>query len=152
MSGIPTGVEIRQSTDDDWPQVLDLYDSLSEDDLGFRFLNLHHLTADEAKRISQHKNHITLLAVKGRRVIGEAALEEDGEISVVVSKDCREGGVGVSLLRSLIEMAKLGGTKCLKFFCSPSNTRMAQLGSSVGFKLTKHYGIEDKWTINLCDP
>lgn len=144
-----TGVEIRRSTDEDWPQILDLYNSLSQDDLEFRFLNLHHLTVDEAKQISHPKTRITFLAVKDDKVIGEAALEEDGEISVVVTKEYREEGVGVSLLRKLIDEAKLRGMKRLKFFCSPSNTRMAWLGAFVGFKLAKHYGMEDEWSVNL---
>ena len=149
MSEPLSGIDIRKSTDDDWPQVLDLYNSLGQNDLEFRFMNLHHLTIEEAKQISQPKTHTTYLALKGMKVIGEAALEEDGEISVVVAKEFREGGVGVSLLKKLIEEAKLNGMHRLKFYCSPSNMRMAWLGAFVGFKVLRHYGVEDEWTMDL---
>jgi N-acetylglutamate synthase-like GNAT family acetyltransferase len=144
-----TRIEIRRSTDEDWQQILDLYNSLSEDDLEFRFMNLHHLTIDEAKRISQHKTHTAYVALKDGIVIGEAALEEDGEVSIVVAKEYREEGVGVLLLRRLVEIAKLSELKRLKFFCSPSNTQMASLGAFLGFKLSKHFGMEDEWVLDL---
>jgi N-acetylglutamate synthase-like GNAT family acetyltransferase len=149
MSEPSVQIEIRISTDADWPKILDLYNSLSQDDLEFRFMNLHHLTVDEAKQISQLSTRTTYLAWKDSAVIGEAALEEDGEISIVVSKPFRAEGVGVSLLTRLIEAAKLKGMKRVKFFCLPSNLQMAWLGAFLGFKLTKHFGIEDEWVLEL---
>lgn len=142
-------ISIRRSTDEDWPKILDLYNALSQDDLEFRFMNLHHLTIDEAKQISELKTRTTFLALKGNTVIGEAALEEDGEISIVVSIDYRSEGVGVSLLTRLIEAAKLSGLKRVKFVCLPSNLQMAWLGAFLGFKLLKHFGMEDEWVLDI---
>ncbi|MGA2874497.1 MAG: GNAT family N-acetyltransferase [Nitrososphaerales archaeon] len=142
-------ISIRRSTDEDWPKILDLYNALSQDDLEFRFMNLHHLTIDEAKQISELKTRTTFLALKGNTVIGEAALEEDGEISIVVSKEYRAEGVGVSLLTRLIEAAKLSGLKRVKFVCLPSNLQMAWLGAFLGFKLLKHFGMEDEWVLDI---
>jgi len=142
-------ISIRRSTDEDWPKILDLYNALSQDDLEFRFMNLHHLTIDEAKQISELKTRTTYLALKGDTVIGEAALEEDGEISIVVSIDYRSEGVGVSLLTRLIEAAKLSGLKKVKFVCLPSNLQMAWLGAFFGFKLLKHFGMEDEWVLDI---
>lgn len=142
-------IEIRKSTDVDWPKILDLYNSLSEDDLQFRFMNMHHLTADEAKQISQPKTHTAYVAEKDGVVVGEAALEVDGEISIVVSKDYRETGIGVSLLTRLIEAAKSSGVKRLKFYCLPGNLHMEWLGAFLGFKLSKHSAMEDEWILDL---
>ncbi len=145
----PDRIVIRKSTDEDWPKILDLYNALSQDDLEFRFMNLHHLTIDEAKQISELKARTTYLALKDDAVIGEAALEEDGEISIVVSKEYRAEGVGVSLLTRLIEAAKVIGMKRVKFLCLPSNLQMAWLGAFLGFKLSKRFGMEDEWILDL---
>ena len=145
----PNQIVIRGSKDEDWPKILDLYNSLSQDDLEFRFMNLHYLTIDEAKQISELNNRTTYLALKDEAVIGEAALEEDGEISIVVSKAFRAEGVGISLLTQLIEVAKLKGMKKVKFFCLPSNLQMAWLGAFLGFKLLNHFGMEDEWVLDI---
>jgi N-acetylglutamate synthase-like GNAT family acetyltransferase len=145
----PNQIEIRKSTDKDWLKILDLYNCLSQNDLEFRFMNLHHLTMDEARQISNMDTRTTYLALKGDAVIGEAALEEDGEISIVVSKGYRDEGIGVSLLTRLIEAARANGMKQVKFCCLPDNLQMAWLGAFLGFKLSKRFGMEDEWILNL---
>ena len=88
---------------------------------------------------SELKTRTTYLALKADTVIGEAALEEDGEISIVVSKEYRAEGVGVSLLTRLIEAAKLSGLKRIKFVCLPSNLQMAWLGSFLGIQIIEAF-------------
>ena len=112
-------------------------------------MNLHRLTDEEARKMVDPKVRTTYLATEGESIIGEATLEEDGEVSVVVSKNYREEGVGASLLKELIAVAKARGMRVMKFFCLPSNTHMIWLGSFLGFKLAKHYETEDEWILNL---
>ena len=142
-------IVIRRSTREDWFGIEKLYDSLSEDDLEFRFMNPHHLTYKEAKEMVDPQVRTTYVATKGQSIIGEATLEIDGEVSVVVSKKYREEGVGALLLKNLIAVAKGRGLRIVKFFCLPSNQHMIWLGSFLGFKLAKHYETEDEWRLNL---
>ena len=100
-------------------------------------------------RYSRLNTRVTYLALKDEAVIGEAQLEDDGEIAIVVSKDFRDEGIGVSLVKQLIEEAKLKGMKRMKFFCMPSNIRMTWLGDFLGFRLLKHLGMEDEWVLDL---
>ena len=112
-------------------------------------MNPHHLTYKEAKEMVDPQVRTTYVATKGQSIIGEATLEIDGEVSVVVSKRYREEGVGALLLKNLIAVAKGRGLRIVKFFCLPSNQHMIWLGSFLGFKLAKHYETEDEWRLNL---
>ena len=142
-------IVIRRSTKEDWSGIEKLYDSLSEDDLEFRFMNPHHLTDKEAKEMVDPNVRTTYIATKGQSIIGEATLEEDGEVSIVVSRNHREEGVGALLLKNLIAVAKGSGMRMVKFYCLPSNLQMIWLGSFLGFKLSKHYETEDEWILYL---
>jgi GNAT superfamily N-acetyltransferase len=126
---------------------MELYSSLSEDDLEFRFMNAHHLTREEAGRIADSGTRTTLVAINGESIIGEATLEGDGEISVVVAKKYREEGIGAKLLEGLVFEARVKRMKTVKFYCLPSNQRMIWLGTLLGFKLQSHYDTEDEWVL-----
>jgi GNAT superfamily N-acetyltransferase len=126
-----------------------LYSSLSEDDMEFRFMNAHHLTQEEASRIANSNTKTTLLAINEESIIGEATLEEDGEISVVVAKKYREEGIGAKLLEGLVSEARARGMKTVKFYCLPSNLHMIWLGTLLGFRLRRHYDTEDEWVLKI---
>jgi GNAT superfamily N-acetyltransferase len=138
---------IRRSSSDDSEGIMELYSSLSEDDLEFRFMNAHHLTREEAGRIADSGTRTTLVAINGESIIGEATLEGDGEISVVVAKKYREEGIGAKLLEGLVFEARVKRMKTVKFYCLPSNQRMIWLGTLLGFKLQSHYDTEDEWVL-----
>jgi GNAT superfamily N-acetyltransferase len=128
---------------------MDLYRSLSDDDLEFRFMTSHHLSEEEARAIAESNQRTTLVATKGESLVGEATLEEDGEVSIVVDKEYRQEGVGTMLLKALISEARNRGLKNVKFYCLPSNIHMIWLGSLLGFGLLEQHETEDEYVLNL---
>lgn len=142
-------IEIRQASATDWPKILALYQSLDTEDLEFRFMTPHQLSVEEAKEIAFSSGRETFLAINGEDAIGEASLEEDGEISVVVSRKFREEGVAMALVRHLVDAARTRGLKHLKFYCLPGNLHMIRLGKVFGFRVLGQPESEDEWILDL---
>ena len=102
---------LKKASKDDWKRILDLYASLDEEDLEFRFFNVHRLSSSEATLMASQPDHITLLALQGEAAIGEATLQSNGEVSVVVAKKYRGMGVATLLVNRLIQIAGDAGYK-----------------------------------------
>jgi GNAT superfamily N-acetyltransferase len=134
---------------EDWNRILQLYASLDEEDLEYRFFNLHRVSADEAMLMAGRPDHYTLLALEGESAIGEATLQGNGEVSVVVAKKSRDMGVATLLVKELIRIAKDKGFKRLKFFTLPSNSEMVGLGRAFGFRVLSHSNMDEEWALDL---
>ncbi|EZQ10678.1 MULTISPECIES: GNAT family N-acetyltransferase [Acidianus] len=126
---------IRRASRDDWKGIYDLYSSLSEEDLYLRFFHFYRLTIEDAIKLSSDDEHVTLLAEIDEKIIGEATLEKDGEISLVVKPEYRKLGIGTILVSKLIEEGRRMGLKKLKFFTLPENVPMIKLGKRLGFMI-----------------
>ncbi|HZW55948.1 MAG TPA: GNAT family N-acetyltransferase [Nitrososphaerales archaeon] len=140
---------VRRAGKDDWKGVLKLYETLDEEDLEYRFFNIHHLSAEEARKISVSRDHMTFLAFSGDTTIAECTLQSDGEVSIVVSPDFRGHGVATHLFEYTLLAARERGMKRLHFFTLPSNSRMTGLGRALGFRLISHSVVEEEWVLDL---
>ncbi|WP_369610712.1 N-acetyltransferase family protein [Sulfurisphaera javensis] len=128
-------VNYRKAKQDDWKGILELYNSLSDDDLYLRFFTFHKLTEEEAKKIADTREHYTVIAEINGKIIGEASIYFDGEFAVVVHPDYRKLGIGTELVKRLIEFAKKTGIKKVKFYTLPENYPMIKIGKKLGFKI-----------------
>jgi len=128
-------VKYREAKSDDWEGILKLYNSLSDDDLYFRFFTYHRLTEEEARKIANTRDHYTVIAEVNEKIIGEASLYPDGELAVVVSPEFRRNGIGTELVKRLIEYGKRHGMKIIKFYTLPENIPMIKIGKKLGFKI-----------------
>ena len=140
---------LKKAERSDWKRILNLYSSLDDEDLEYRFFNIHHVFSDEAKQIAQKPDHYTVLALLGDEAIGEATLQKSGEVSVVVSKQERGRGVGKLLFEELVAEARRRKIERLKFYTLPSNAHMIELGRAFGFRVVLHSSLEEEWALDL---
>ncbi|MCY0850274.1 GNAT family N-acetyltransferase [Sulfuracidifex metallicus] len=131
------GVElkIRRASMSDLPHLTELYGSLNDDDLYMRFFIYHKVSEEEVKRILAQEDHVTLLAERDDKIIGEGSLFTNGEFSLVVRREHRRMGVGTKIVESLIEEAKARRIKMLIFYTLPNNYPMIAIGRKLGFTL-----------------
>ncbi|QIW24887.1 GNAT family N-acetyltransferase [Sulfolobus sp. S-194] len=132
---LSVSVVYRKARPDDWKGILELYNSLSDDDLYLRFFTFHKLTEEEAKKIAETKEHYTVIAEIDGKIVGEASIYFDGEFAVVVHPDYRRLGIGTELVKKLIEFAKKTGIKRVRFYTLPENYPMIKIGKKLGFKI-----------------
>ncbi len=141
---------LKKAEKEDWKKIMDLYSTLDEEDLEYRFFNVHRLSSGEAMKMAGRLDHITILALQGGgSAIGEASLQSNGEVSVVVAKKYRGMGVARLLVRELIRVARSKGFKRLKFYTLPSNSKMVGLGRAFGFRVLSHSSFEEEWILDL---
>ena len=140
---------LKKADKDDWKKIMDLYSSLDEEDLEYRFFNVHRVSSGEAMMMAGRPDHFTILALQEGAAIGEATLQSNGEVSVVVAKKSRGMGVARLLVEELIRNARSKGFKRLKFYTLPSNSRMVGLGRAFGFRVLSHSSSEEEWVLDL---
>ena len=119
----------------DFEGLKELYESLSPDDIFYRFMSYHKVTDEDIKFLINDKNHVTIVAEIGGKVVGEASLFMDGEIAVVVHPNFRRRGIGTALVKNLIEIGKVLGLKTFKFYTLPDNIPMIRIGRKLGFNI-----------------
>ena len=111
-----TVISLRALRPDDAADVVDLYDSLTDEERYFRFLTMHpaHL-ADWAKSLTQSKaGQYSIGAFQAGKLLGVAnyvacLTPDDAEVAVVVAHSEHLRGVGTALLRRLGQIAKDNG-------------------------------------------
>jgi GNAT superfamily N-acetyltransferase len=142
-------IQVKRADKEDWKRILSLYSSLDEEDLEYRFFNLHRVCPDEAMQMADPRSHCTLLALVGEKLIGEATLECDGEVAMVVAKEWRHHGVATMLVDQLIQIAREKGVKTIRFFTLTGNLRMVEIGRAFGFRVLEHSSREEEWVLDL---
>ncbi len=120
---------------EDFQGLKELYESLSTDDIFYRFMSYHKVTDDDIWFLISDKNHVTIVAEVDGKIIGEASLFMDGEIAVVVHPNFRRRGIGTSLVKNLIDIGKALGIKTFKFYTLPDNIPMIRIGRKLGFNI-----------------
>ncbi len=120
---------------EDFDGLLNLYKSLSPDDIFYRFMSFHEVTPEDVAFLVNDKNHVTIVAEIGGQIVGEASLFGDGEIAVVVHPQFRNRGIGTNLVKHLIEIGKVLGMNTFKFFTLPDNIPMIRIGRKLGFDI-----------------
>jgi len=142
-------ITLKKSEPSDWKAILALYASLDEDDLEYRFFNVHHVFPREAQQMASQKEHCTLLAFADEIPVGEACLESDGEVSVVVARDWRHRGVASLLFKELIAIARDRGLHKVWFMTLTRNASMIELGRMFDFRVVLHSSQEEEWVLDL---
>ncbi len=136
---------LRFAQQGDWKGIFDLYDSLSKEDRDLRFLHPYLFSKRDARELSNNKGHTTIVALVRNKVIGEASLANNGEISIVVAKEHRGSSIGLSLMKELIALAEGKGFRALRFYALASNLSMIALGKRLGFRQISILGEDQEW-------
>jgi len=87
--------------------------------------------------------------LQGNSAIGEATLQANGEVSVVVAKRSRGMGVATLLVNELLQIARHKGYPLVKFYTLPTNAPMVGLGRAFGFRVINHSNTEEEWVLDL---
>ncbi len=119
----------------DVSKLIELYSSLSEEDLYMRFFIYHKVTQREVEEILSQRDHVTLLAFRDEKLVGEGSLYDNGEFSLVVRREHRRNGIGTTIVSSLISLAKDKGLHKVIFYTLPNNYPMIAIGRKLGFSL-----------------
>ena len=119
----------------DFEGLKSLYESLSPDDIFYRFMSYHKVSDEEIRFLITDKNHVTVVAELGGQIVGEASLFLDGEIAVVVHPQFRRRGIGTALVKNVIEVGKALGIRSFKFYTLPDNIPMIRIGRKLGFNI-----------------
>ncbi|MEJ2779891.1 GNAT family N-acetyltransferase [Stygiolobus sp. CP850M] len=130
-------VNYRKAEEKDWEKILELYNSLSSEDLYLRFFSYHRLTPEEAKKIVSGGDHYTIVAESEGKIIGEGTLYNDGEFALVVHPNYRRIGIGTEIVKKLIEKAKEEKLCEVKFYTLPDNYPMIRIGKKLGFTISE---------------
>jgi N-acetylglutamate synthase-like GNAT family acetyltransferase len=129
------GVSIRRATVECAQAILELYSSLSLEDVYTRFLGFHKVTQEEVVHTIESCISV-LVAESDGKLIAEASLHPDGEFSIVVHPSYRSLGIGAHLVRRIIETASQSGLREVHFHTLPSNLPMLRIGERLGFSLS----------------
>ena len=142
---IPGDILIRAATPDDLEELIDLLDAVSAEDLWLatqspidreqrRALWLDHL---------KHEDRLMLVAVHGRRAIGEIAVYQHPDygplLGMMVHEAYRGRGVGKHLLKGAIDWTKARGYPELHLLVFAHNERALGLYANFGFVETERY-------------
>lgn len=126
---------VRPATPEDADGLAALYETLSDEDLHFRFFSIHHPPHEFYERLAGAEDHhgFTLVAVvedPEEHIVGEAdyfLLENgNGELAVTVAPDWR-GWLGAYLLDALLGAAARRGVPNLEAQILVENRRMLAL-------------------------
>jgi acetyltransferase len=149
-----TGVDIfvRPIRPEDAPLLIELFESLSPQSVYRRFFTpMKRLPHSMLARFTQidYDRHIALVALPesepaekmlgvARAIIGRNLKE--AEFSVVVSDPWQGKGIGATLLKRCITIAKERGIEKVMGTVLAENTQMLALGEKLGFKIKKVLG------------
>jgi phosphinothricin acetyltransferase len=133
-------VEIREMTEDDWPQVAEIYaEGIATREATFETEPPTWVEFD-AGRLPGHR----LVAIDGDRIVGWAALSPTSgracysgvvEHSVYVAAEHRGRGLGRALMEELVSGADAGGLWTIQTSIFPENTASVVLHERLGFRV-----------------
>ncbi len=145
---------IRPIRPEDAPLVVDLFNALSPQSIYFRFFSPlktlpHHMLA----RFTQidYDREIALVAVltdNGRdRLLGVARVipehnQKQAEFAVLVADPWHGKGIGASLMKRCLEIARPFGFEKIKGIVLADNTKMLALGRKLGFAVRRVPGSD----------
>ena len=144
-----TTVTVRPIRPEDEPLMVEFHKALSAQSVRFRyfgFLSLNQRTGHEQLTracFNDYDREIALVADLVRSdgdhdVLGVARLikahrRDEAEFAIVVADDWQGYGLGSTLLRSLIEVAKKEKIRCVRGHILPDNAAMLHLSRKAGF-------------------
>ncbi|MBN2389046.1 MAG: GNAT family N-acetyltransferase [Anaerolineales bacterium] len=144
-----TYVLIRPMTTDDYERLMEMYSAISDEDLhSFR----HNVKDPETVRAwcasLDYNKVLPVLALVKERVIGSATLHFDegpkrhvGEVRIYLAKEFRKRGLGMKMIRALIELARRQGLYVLIAEVIADHTKVIKAFEQLGF--VAHCSLED---------
>ena len=136
-------LHVRSATLDDAPHLVLLFNHLSENELGFRFLS-------GTDRFKPHQI-VEMLAIDHRRMehvlafvdaipqpVASLVVASDGamhlvEVAIVVDRDWHDRGIGSTLLRHAVGLARERGFKAIRSIESVANNAALEVERAEGF-------------------
>jgi len=155
-----TQVTVRPIKPEDEALLLELYQSLSEETMQFRFFQVfREVTHETLTRYCNldYDREIAIVAETQkdkRRIIGVVLLllepgRKRGEFAVLVGDQWQGLGLGSKLIDYIIEIGRDIGLKTIYGYTMSSNTKMIHLCSQKGFKMEPFEGEITKITLEL---
>ena len=133
---------IRPMVAEDQPRLMDFYSAVSEDDLRF----FRHYVKDPAviQDWCEHLDYarvLPVLALAKDRIVGSASLHFGegpkrhlAEARLFLAKDYRKRGLGMKMIRVLIDLARKQGLNMLVAEVMAEQTKVVKAFESLGFK------------------
>lgn len=137
-----TYVLLRPLTPDDKPRLMDFYASVGEDDLRyFRHYVKDPAVIQEWFDEMDYGRVLPLLALVKDRVVGSASLHfcegpkrHVAEVRLFLAKDFRKRGMGVKMLRVMVDLARKQGLSILTAEVTADMTKVVKAFEQLGFK------------------
>ena len=133
---------LRPMAADDKQRLMEFYSSVSEDDLRY----FRHYVKDPALIQEwcdqlDYSKVLPVLALVKDRVVGSASLHffdgpkrHTGEVRLFLAKDYRKRGLGMKMIRALIELARKQGLSILTAEIIADMTKFVKAFEQLGFK------------------
>ena len=147
---------IRPIRPEDAPLLIQLFESLSQQSIYFRFFSpLKKLPSHMLARFTQidYDREIALVALLGTesnekmvgvaRVITNIYNRKNAEFAVVVADAWHGKGIGAELLKRCLLISKERGIESVWGLVLPENTQMLALGKKLGFTAKRMVGESD---------
>lgn len=138
-------IALRGLERSDTEAIVNLYESLTDQERYFRFFAMHPAYLDEWARViaEPSEDQVSLGAFSSGRLLGVAnyvACQQpgDAEVAVVVAHAEHFRGVGTALLRRLGQIARENGLRRLVADVLWENHLMLQVLSDIGWPYTRH--------------
>jgi len=132
---------LRPMVVEDKQRLIDFYTVVSEDDL--RYFH-HHVEAElveEWCNTLDYSKVLPVLALAKERVVGSASLHFSegpkrhiGEVRLFLAKDFRKRGLGMKMIRALIDLARKNGLHILVAEVIADMSKIVKAFEQVGFK------------------
>jgi L-amino acid N-acyltransferase YncA len=133
---------VRPMNADDQQRLMEFYSSVSEDDLRY----FRHYVKDPAviQDWCEHLDYsrvLPVLAITKDRIVGSASLHfgegpkrHIAEVRLFLAKDYRKRGLGMKMIRVLIDMARKQGLHILLAEVIAEQTKVVKAFEALGFK------------------
>jgi len=135
-------VLLRPMNGDDEKHLLEFYSAVNEDDMRYfrHYVKDPTLIQDWCEHLDYCKV-LPILALAKDRVVGSASLHFSegphrhiGEVRLFLAKDYRKRGLGMKMIRALIELARKQGLSILTAEVIAEQTKVAKAFETLGFK------------------
>jgi len=137
-----TYVLLRPMIAEDESRLTEFYSAVSDDDLRYfrHHVKDHAIIHDWCEHLDYSKA-LPILALAKERVVGSASLHfcegpkrHIGEVRLFLAKDYRKRGLGVKMIRALIDLARKQGLGILMVEIVADETKAVKAFESLGFK------------------
>lgn len=135
-------VLLRPLIPEDQPRLLDFYSAVNDEDLRHFRHYIKDLTVihDWCEHVDYSKV-LPVLALVKERVVGSASLHfgegpkrHIGEVRLFLAKDYRRRGLGMKMIRALIDLARKHGLSILLAEVIADQTKVVRAFETLGFK------------------